>query len=56
MPIEPVCEHPAVLRLADTDTREVSELLARFGLDLVRCTDHQSIPGSYWGDAEAGPR
>lgn len=54
MPTEPVCEYPAVLRLADTDTREVSELLARFDLRLVRCADHENIPGSYWGDAEAG--
>jgi hypothetical protein len=45
---------PAVLRLADIDAAELGGLLARFGLRLVRCKDSESIPGSYWGDDEAG--
>jgi len=29
-------------------------LLARFGLSLVRVADDAPIPGSFWGDSEAG--
>ena len=29
-------------------------LLARYGLDLVRVADGETIPGSYWGECEAG--
>jgi hypothetical protein len=54
MPTDQAAAGPPVLRLADTDAAEVAGLLSRFGLSLVRCADHQAIPGSYWGDAEAG--
>ena len=47
---------PRVLRLAEFDSPQLIELLARFGLQLVRCDDRQPIPGSYWGDDEAGIR
>ena len=43
-----------VLRLADIDADQLIKLLTRFGLHLRRCADHQPIPGSYWGDEEAG--
>jgi len=43
-----------VLRLADTDQAAVTALLQRYGLDLVRCASDRAIPGSYWGDDEAG--
>jgi hypothetical protein len=45
---------PDVLRLADIDANELANLLARFGLQLRHCADQAPIPGSYWGDAEAG--
>jgi len=45
---------PDVLRLADIDSREIARLLAGFGLQLRRCADQEPIPGSYWGDEEAG--
>ena len=45
---------PAVLRLADIDASELVKLLARFGLRLQHCADQEPIPGSYWGDDEAG--
>jgi len=54
MPTDQACAGPPVLRLADTDPAEVAGLLSRFGLALVRCADRQTIPGSYWGDDEAG--
>lgn len=43
-----------VLRLEDIDCAPVSKLLARFGLELCQCPAGESIPGSYWGDDEAG--
>ena len=43
-----------VLRLADIDTSALAVLLARFGLQLRHCADQEPIPGSYWGDEEAG--
>ncbi|MCP4764943.1 MAG: hypothetical protein GY875_01590 [Gammaproteobacteria bacterium] len=47
-------EYPAVLRLADIEADAVTGLLAKFGLQLIRCRDDEPIPGSYWGDDEAG--
>jgi len=45
---------PAVLRLADINASELIKLLARFGLQFQHCADQEPIPGSYWGDEEAG--
>ncbi|TNY26684.1 hypothetical protein BV497_07430 [Fulvimonas soli] len=45
---------PAVLRLADTGFQAPAALLARYGLALARVPDGEPIPGSYWGDDEAG--
>ena len=44
----------AVLTLADTGFGDAAALLARFGRALHRVADAAPIPGSYWGDAEAG--
>jgi hypothetical protein len=42
-----------VLLVADTDVALVRELLGRFGI--VTCLLREgAIPGSYWGDSEAG--
>jgi hypothetical protein len=43
-----------VLRVADVDAQQVRSLLARFGLHLVAVDSSQQIPGSYWGESEAG--
>jgi hypothetical protein len=43
-----------VLALADIDWRDAERLLARHGLELVRVADGEPIPGSYWGEREAG--
>ena len=32
----------------------IRELLERYGLRYARVAEHAPIPGSYWGDAEAG--
>lgn len=43
-----------VLRLDDIRVDDVSQLLKRFGLSLRLIAQPQPIPGSYWGDDEAG--
>ena len=43
-----------MLTLADIDEAAVAALLRRYGLTLARVPDGAPIPGSYWGDPEAG--
>jgi hypothetical protein len=43
-----------VLRLADVEVADVAALLARHGLALDLVAAQASIPGSYWGEPEAG--
>jgi hypothetical protein len=43
-----------VLRLADIGFEAPAALLGRHGLELVRVEDGAPIPGSYWGEPEAG--
>lgn len=45
---------PAVLTLVELGIEPLRALLARFGLDVVAVPDDAPIPGSFWGDAEAG--
>ena len=45
---------PRVLRLSEFGSAELIDLLARFDLQLIRGAERQPIPGSYWGDDEAG--
>ena len=45
---------PKVLRLADIGFQPAIALLARFGLDLIEVVPGRPIPGSFWGDSEAG--
>ena len=47
-------QHDDVLRLASIDSGSVRALLASYGLVLERIADGEPIPGSYWGDTEAG--
>ena len=43
-----------MLTLADIGFDAPAALLARHGLQLVRIADGEAIPGSYWGECEAG--
>lgn len=43
-----------MLTLGDVDRFCVAKLLRDCGLELVLVDDGASIPGSYWGDSEAG--
>ncbi|MBX9402343.1 hypothetical protein K4L06_13595 [Lysobacter sp. BMK333-48F3] len=43
-----------MLTLADIAFDDVAALLARYDLRLERVADGKAIPGSFWGDSEAG--
>src|ERR1700691_2863204 len=43
-----------MLCLANADRVTVALLLDRYGLDLVLTAPQELIPGSYWGESEAG--
>jgi hypothetical protein len=43
-----------MLTLADIAVADVTALLARYDLQLQLVPDGQAIPGSYWGECEAG--
>lgn len=43
-----------MLTLADITFEDAARLIARFGLTLERVADGQPIPGSFWGECEAG--
>jgi hypothetical protein len=45
-----------MLRLGATDGTALERLLQRYGLALRRVADGAAIPGSYWGESEAGLR
>ena len=45
---------PHVLLLGDVDHEAVASLLGRYGLMLERVVPGEGIPGSYWGESEAG--
>lgn len=43
-----------MLRLHDIDEQIVRDLLGRYALHFERIADDRAIPGSYWGEPEAG--
>lgn len=43
-----------VLTVADVPLDAITSLLQRFGLTLVKVDKSATIPGSYWGEPEAG--
>ncbi|HEX4024525.1 MAG TPA: hypothetical protein VHX52_07465 [Steroidobacteraceae bacterium] len=45
-----------MMRLATADRAAVTRLLAGYGLTPQLLADGESIPGSYWGESEAGLR
>lgn len=50
----PDASAPDVLRLSDLGFAGPAALLSRYGLELQRVDDGLPIPGSFWGDEEAG--
>ena len=47
-------EPSAVLRFGDINPAELTALLASFQLEIIVTGEAEEIPGSYWGDEEAG--
>lgn len=45
---------PAVLRYGECDQLVLSDLLRRFGLVIESVAKDDPVPGSFWGDEEAG--
>jgi len=45
---------PDVLRYGDIDPEEILHLLKHYQLTICRIEAEQAIPGSFWGDEEAG--
>lgn len=43
-----------MISVRDINRLQAQQLLARYGLQLVHVAEGQTIPGSYWGDTEAG--
>ena len=48
------CRDNDVLRCGDTGISGIAHLLQRYGLNLTRVETGEDIPGSFWGDEEAG--
>lgn len=44
----------SVALLGDTDRVHLTGLLARYGIEVVELATDAAIPGSYWGESEAG--
>ncbi len=45
---------PLVLAVADVGLDACRDLLARYGIEVVQVESAALIPGSYWGESEAG--
>ena len=45
---------PAVINFADADQQALATLLQRYGMVIRQVAAGEEIPGSFWGDEEAG--
>jgi hypothetical protein len=45
-----------VIRVGSRAESSILELVRRYGADLIECSASETLPGSYWGDSEAGLR
>jgi hypothetical protein len=52
--VQPVTQAVAVLRLRQLGMAAIARLLNPYGLVCKQVEDNAAIPGSFWGDAEAG--
>jgi len=53
-PGEQADNHADVLRLTDVGAERMSWLLSNYGMTLTMVSNGRDIPGSFWGDEEAG--
>jgi len=44
----------AVMRVGDVSSARLIDMLARFGMQSIEVAADGAIPGSYWGESEAG--
>jgi len=49
-------EATAVVRVATDPDASLAALACRYGLELAFCAPGDALPGSYWGESEAGLR
>lgn len=47
-------QNDAVLYCGDLPADRLASLLRRYGMQLISVENNTNIPGSYWGDSEAG--
>jgi hypothetical protein len=52
--VNAVADAPGVLALVTADIEFIEHLFAAYGLTLARVRDGEKIPGSFWGEPEAG--
>jgi hypothetical protein len=45
-----------VIRVGTCADGSIRELAGRYGAELIECGKSETLPGSYWGDSEAGLR
>lgn len=45
-----------VIRVGSRTDSSILELVRRYGAELIECSASETLPGSYWGDSEAGLR
>jgi hypothetical protein len=45
-----------VIRVGSRADSSILTLVGRYGAELVQCAASETLPGSYWGDSEAGLR
>ncbi len=53
-PLHKTGDNNDVLRLADVELTSIANMLSSYGLSIKTITNGQQIPGSFWGDEEAG--
>ena len=47
-------DNPDVIRIANFNSKDIGNLLGQFRLKFCLIDDYMPIPGSFWGDDEAG--
>lgn len=51
-----ILAEPEVMRVRDVGAARLAALLQRFAMQVIEVADGAVIPGSYWGECEAGLR
>lgn len=54
MPVQQPANTPVVLTVGDLDRSALPTLAARYGLEFVEVAADADIPGTFWGEPEAG--